>query len=296
MPYAVFEISAHAALPEQVEQLGSKPKFWFRWEVGERRWLFKYARSATGEHWAERIGAEVANLLGVPHADVELFKFGDSYGTASPSFVPPGIDLIHGNEILAGHVIGYDRKKRFRQNDHTFDRIVKALYEIFPKGLERTDALKTMAGYLALDALICNVGRHHENWGILRPSGGAKQPVTQKIAPTFDHKSSLGRELVDDKRASLLEQGRVAEYVSKRSGAIYWKESDPKGGNPLALCTRAASIHRSYFRPWLDRLKSIAPADLELLVSEVPDDWMTSIAKEFAKAILLYTSDELRKL
>jgi hypothetical protein len=293
MPYAIFEIFGESS--ERVEQLGSKPKFWFRFPSGDRRWLFKYARSATGEHWAEKIGAEVANLLGVPHAIVELCKFGDKYGTASPSFVAPGIDLIHGNEILAGRVIGYDRKKRFRQNDHTFDRIVKALYEIFPKGLERTDALTTMAGYLMLDALVCNVDRHHENWGILRSSSRRENAATQEIAPTFDHASSLGRELLDDKRASLLKQGRVAEYVSKDSGAVYWKETDSKGENPLALCTRAATIHPSYFRPWIDQLKSITPADLELLVSEVPDDWMTSIAKDFAKAILLYTSDELMK-
>jgi hypothetical protein len=294
MPYAIFEIFGESS--ERVEQLGSKPKFWFRFPSGDRRWLFKYGRSATGEHWAERIGAEVANLLGVPHAIVELCKFGDSYGTASPSFVRPGIDLIHGNEILAGRVIGYDRKKRFKQNDHTFDRIVKAFYDIFPEGPQRTEALITLAGYLTLDALVCNVDRHHENWGILRSLSRREHAATQEIAPTFDHASSLGCELVDDKRASLLEQGRVAEYVSKGSGAIYWKESDPKGENPLALCTRVASIHRSYFRPWIDQLKSIAPADLELLVSEVPDDWMTSIAKDFAKAILLYTSDELRKL
>jgi hypothetical protein len=293
MPYAIFEIFGESS--ERVEQLGSKPKFWFRFPSGDRRWLFKYARSATGEHWAERIGAEVANLLGVPHAIVELCKFGDSYGTASPSFVRPGIDLIHGNEILGGRVIGYDRKKRFRQNDHTFDRIVKALYEIFPKGLERTDALTTMAGYLVLDALVCNVDRHHENWGILRSSSRRENAATQEMAPTFDHASSLGRELLDDKRASLLKQGRVAEYVSKGSGAVYWKETDSKGENPLALCKRAATIHPSYFRPWIDQLKSITPADLELLVSEVPDDWMASIAKDFAKAILLYTSDELMK-
>jgi hypothetical protein len=294
VPYPVLEI--FEGIPERVEQLGSKPKFWFRWPSGERQWLFKYARAATGEHWAEKIGAEVADLLGVPHAIVELCKFGDRYGTASPSFAPPTVDLIHGNEILAGHVIGYDARKRFRQSDHTFDRIVKALYEIFPKGAGRIEALTTMAGYLTLDALICNVDRHHENWGILRSSGRTQQPATQTIAPTFDHASSLGRELRDDKRTSALEKNRVAEYVSKGSGGIYWKESDEKGENPLALCRHAATIHRSYFRRWIDRVKNIAIPELEVLVSDVPDEWMTPIAKKFATAILLHTTNELRKL
>jgi hypothetical protein len=295
VPYAIFEIHPQAALPDQIEQLGSKPKFWFRFEGGGRRWLFKYARPETGEHWAEKIGAEVASLLGLPHAVVDLCTFGDKRGIASPSFVPSGVDLIHGNEILAGRILGYDAAKKFRQSDHTFDRIVKA-FDIFPKGPLRTQALTTLAGYLMLDAIICNVDRHHENWGILRPSAVAGKAATQTIAPTFDHASSLGRELRDEKRRMLLAQKRVAEYVSKGSGAIYWKETDPKGENPLALCTHAASMHPSYFQPWVDRVKNIAPTELELLVSDVPDDWMSPIAKNFATAILSCTTNELRKL
>ena len=294
MPYPILEV--FPAGSERVEQLGSKPKFWFRWDIGDKRWLFKYARSGTGEHWAEKIGAEVAELLGVPHASIELAVFGDKRGSASPSFVPPGIDLIHGNEILAGRILGYDAKKRFKQSDHTFRRIVAAFYDIFPEGARRSEALTTLAGYLTLDAIVCNVDRHHENWGILRSSSRANLVATQTIAPTFDHASSLGRELRDDKRASLLKQNRIAEYVSKGLGAIYWKESDPKGENPLALCRRAATIHRSYFQYWIDRIKNIAPTELEVLVSDVPDDWMSPIAKQFVKAILLYTTNELRKL
>ncbi len=293
MPYAILEISAESS--ERVEPLGSKPKFWFRFPRGERRWLFKYARSGTGEHWAEKISAEAANLLGVSHADVELCVIGDRHGSASPSFVPPGVDLIHGNEILAGRILGYNAHKKFRQSDHTFSRIVAAFYDIF-EGPDRTEALTTLAGYLILDAMICNVDRHHENWGILRSAAAAKKPAMQTIAPTFDHASSLGRELRDEKRKTLLAAHRIGEYVSKGSGAIYWKKTDPKGENPLALCTRAANIHRSYFKPWIDRVKNIAPAELEVLVSDVPDDWMSPIAKQFAKAILLYTTEELRKL
>jgi hypothetical protein len=294
VPYAILEISP--ASSERVEQLGSKPKFWFRWPSGDRRWLFKYARSATGEHWAEKISAEVARIFDIPHADIELAEFGGKRGSASPTFVPPGIDLIHGNEILAGRILGYDAKKKFRQSDHTFRRIVAAFYDIFPEGARRSEALTTLAGYLTLDAIVCNVDRHHENWGILRSSSRANRVATQTIAPTFDHASSLGRELRDDKRTLLLKQKRIAEYVSKGLGAIYWKETDPKGENPLALCRRAANIHRSYFQYWINRIKNIAPAELEVLVSDVPDDWMSPIAKQFAKAILLYTTNELRKL
>lgn len=279
---------------ERFESLGSKPKFWFRMADDPRPWLFKFARPNTGEDWAEKISAELAAVLGLPHATIELATFLGTRGSASPDFVPDDSDLIHGNEILAGHILGYDAGKKFGQSDHTFGRIVSAFYSIFPEGSERSEALTMLAGYLTLDALIGNVDRHHENWAVLRTTSSGAPPL--RIAPTFDHASSLGRELRDEKRKDFLRQKRIAAYVQKGSGAIYWKETDARGANPLALAIRAAKTHRSYFQRWIDRIKDVAPAELDLLVSRVPEDWMSPIAKEFAVAILSYTTEQLKKL
>ncbi|MBV8466242.1 MAG: hypothetical protein JO218_09885 [Burkholderiales bacterium] len=57
------------------EQLGSKPKFWVQRDDG--RWLFKEARTNTGEDWAEKVAAELAHAIGVAAADVELANFGE---------------------------------------------------------------------------------------------------------------------------------------------------------------------------------------------------------------------------
>lgn len=59
-----------------VEQLGSKEKFWF-WHEGQK-WLFKEARliqspqctECAGEDWAEKVAAEIARLLNIPAATV----------------------------------------------------------------------------------------------------------------------------------------------------------------------------------------------------------------------------------
>lgn len=52
-PYPVIHIRADS--PELTEQLGSKPKFWFRMAGDDQPWLFKYTRENTGEHWAEKL-------------------------------------------------------------------------------------------------------------------------------------------------------------------------------------------------------------------------------------------------
>lgn len=51
--------------------MGSKEKFWLRLRGGQRL-LVKFAREGTGEHWAEKVGTEVAQLLGIPTPQVEL--------------------------------------------------------------------------------------------------------------------------------------------------------------------------------------------------------------------------------
>ena len=115
--YPIISIPLEAR--EDTEQLGSKPKFWVL--LHEQRWLFKEARPNTGEDWAEKAAAEIARSLGIDAAIVELAEFGGKIGCISCNFinVEAGEALVHGNEIMAWKVSGYDKAKIFRQSDHT---------------------------------------------------------------------------------------------------------------------------------------------------------------------------------
>jgi hypothetical protein len=143
------------------EQLGSKSKFWFEHEG--KRWLFKLARDNTGEDWAEKVAAELAQFLPIDAAHVELADYRGRRGSASLSFIAEGESLVHGNEILAGQIFGYDRQKKLKQSDHTFDNIVAAVRTLVHATEWYHDVLKEIARYIVLDGLICNTDRHHEN-------------------------------------------------------------------------------------------------------------------------------------
>jgi len=98
------------AIPDEaqddLEPLGTKPKFWFRNEAGD--WcLFKEARPNTGEDWAEKIACELARLLRLPHAEYDLAEWRGRSGVVCQSFVPDGGHLEHGNELLAAVVPAY---------------------------------------------------------------------------------------------------------------------------------------------------------------------------------------------
>jgi len=199
--YNILEISSENVL--ETESLGSKTKFWVRIveDNEEEDWLFKIPRENTGEHWAEKVAAKVGKILNIPCAHVELAKFEGTNGSCSKSFInkKKKPELIHGNEILSGRVIGYEKNKKYGQRDHTYTNIREAISRTGNES-EAERALKHFAGYIVLDALIGNTDRHHENWALLRWTDKDKQTY-HVLAPSFDHASSLGRVLLDKKRA-----------------------------------------------------------------------------------------------
>lgn len=88
-PYGIVEIARQQILGP--EHMGSKAKFWCQLESSERgrqaRWLFKHPQEHTGQHWAERIAAELAARLGIPHAPVRLATYEGARGSICKSFV-----------------------------------------------------------------------------------------------------------------------------------------------------------------------------------------------------------------
>ena len=90
--YHILQVQPEWAL--ESEDMGTKEKFWYQ-KPGDdgRNWLFKRPRPETGEHWAEKIAAEVAKVLRVPHATAKLAEFQDQRGSVSQSFVSDGQEL-----------------------------------------------------------------------------------------------------------------------------------------------------------------------------------------------------------
>jgi hypothetical protein len=294
-PFPIFQLRFDS--PDVIEQLGSKEKFWFRMEGDKQPWLFKFTRENTGEDWSEKIASEVAKLLEVPAAEVELAIFTGKRGCASHSFVKTeeGFDLVHGSEVLAGRVLRYEKSKRWHQSNHSIKNIIAAVENTFPTR-QQSQQLRTLAGFIVLDAIICNTDRHHDNWALLRGLSEHGKKTVHQVAPSFDHASSLGRELRDDRRKTMLAQGLVEKYALKGSGGIYWLESDPKGENPLNLAIKADKDFPDYFRPWLERVQKLRSEDISGIVERVPAEWMSLDAKQFCLKLMSVTVEKLKAI
>ena len=276
------------------EEMGGKTKFWYGKPDDNTNWLFKYPRPNTGEHWAEKIAAEVAAVIGTTHAKVELAQFQGERGSVTESFARGGRALFHGNELLEITIVAYDPKAKFHHSHHTLKNIWLALERIFEQPEATENAKLLFAEYLVLDAIIGNTDRHHENWGLLRRQ--VEDRWRGFLAPSFDHASSLGRELRDERRDRLMAESRVGDYAERGRGAIYWSEDERYGPSPLELVRRAIRTYPDIFQPAILKLEKFGKDSLSKIVNRVPTDWMTPSARTFAIALMSYNCEQLRRL
>lgn len=193
---------------------------------------------------------------------------------------------------MAGRVLGYDRSKLRHQSDHCIPNILTAIEETFPPE-QRATQLRTLAGFIILDAIICNTDRHHDNWALIRgPFGPSK--IVHQVAPSFDHASSLGRELLDENRKHKLAQNLVGRYVTKAGGGIYWQSSDAKGANPPDLAIQSAKKYPDFFSPWLELVRQLPMVSLETILARVPGEWMSIESKQFSSKMMSVTIETLK--
>ena len=122
--FPIIKVPLDAA--DSSEQMGTKRKFWYH-DGQSGLTLFKEGRPGTGENWAEKVAAELADLLGVPHAIYDLATWGDDQGVVCPTFVPDQARLVHGNEILARGVRDYDPQLAYGQVQHTVRHVLTVM-------------------------------------------------------------------------------------------------------------------------------------------------------------------------
>lgn len=291
--YPIIQVQPEWAL--EPEDMGTKEKVWYRRPgEGQMDWLYKRPRPSTGEHWAEKIAAEVASELGVAHARIELAEFGEERGSASESFVPDDHDVFHGNQLLERMTPGYDPTAKRRLSEHSFANIWRSFGDLFVTRQAAEETRGAFAGQLVLDAVIGNTDRHHENWGLLRMQVGEHE--SGGLAPSFDHASSLGRELQDRKRGLLLVENRVGAYSDKARGEIFWSEEDRRPPSPLELVRKAAMKHLSHFGPTLERVGGLRHSRVTEIVNRIPDNWMSPVARAFAIELISYNRRRLMEL
>ena len=349
MPHTTYQVQS-VSIQFELQQIGlesrgTREKFWIFIPDEQilphelNLWLLKFPRRDTGEHWAEKIAAEVGDLIGVKCARVELANCDGELATICGSFDPDNfyelydyfvdetdymdadylrptnsewsrdvdqIDIegsifMPGSEILASKIHRYDtsREAQFRQRDHNVSNIIKAVKETVngeddQARQDSNDVLTSLASYALLDGLIGNMDRHHENWMIRDEiSNGVRR---FSAAPSYDHASSLGRELENERRARILDSDGILNYLSRGHGGVFGDRGQNRAPSPLETANYISQRWPEYTQPTLQRIGELPDTEIRTIIDRVPTEFMGDIAKEFAYQIIVTSKTELLKL
>lgn len=308
MKYRKYDVSKSVA--ERPEALGSKEKTWIvpSPELGLPAvpHLFKIGRPNTGENWSEKACCEILKRLRIPCAEYNFAVCLGNEGVISERFLPGRGSFVPANMIFSELDNEYDGSIRFKQARYKLVVALAIVQEAFlkpPLGAENIypdlTAHDFFVGYLLFDALVGNTDRHHENWGVVI-SGQTDDQTDFHLAPTFDHASSLGRELTDEARAKRLTtpdpRATVEAYAERAHSAFYGVGQNPKPltSRETVAALRQAAPETTIF--WAKKLETIESTVFEDIFARIGPNDISNEAVEFALRVLAYNQSMIREV
>ena len=279
---------------DEIEQLGTKEKYWIHDIASNEKKLFKIGRENTGENWAEMVAYKIGNHIGLKVAKYELASYNSKLGTISTNFVQESERLIHGNELLVKIDKSYPVDRFYKVREYKLDTVLN-LMKILEKAenIEVKSALDDFIGYIVFDCLIANQDRHHENWGLIV---GLEKKL--RLAPSFDHASGFGCKVSENEAV-----GRIAakdhryniEAFCKRAKTPFY-DKDSKQLSTIDACRVLIKHDKESFCKWVEKISMIKISFYEDILSKIPKEFICDYSKLFALEILKENTKRLKSL
>ena len=199
----------------------------------EKKWLinpdtkqtgiFKFPKimssgEITGEYWAKKLATDIAALLGIECAKVDIGLYHDRIGSMSYNVLGPDEELIEGIQYIVNKYPNYNGDKFIDIKSSKIYSIQMILESLNGTGLEQ-DFLKIPI----FDALIGNSDRHHSNWAVVKNI----HTGVIRISPLYDNGSSLCC-LVSDSRVQHFMNSLInfeSLVYGKSKSIIGWQDS-----------------------------------------------------------------------
>lgn len=167
---------------------------------------------------------------------------------------------------------------------HSPERIIEALAGCRAAiGYEHVSGAGMFAGYLTLDAWVANLDRHDQNWAVIRSTKSGEL----RLAASYDHASSLGFNLMDDRRSALLDGQQLGRWAERGRGNRFEHDpSRPRSEVPslVDIAHRALALIGHEDGRWLELLRGVDGAAVEEVVRSTPK--LSDPARRFVVELL----------
>lgn len=288
--YPIIEI----AYKDEIEQLGTKEKYWIHDATTNEKKLFKIGRENTGENWAELVAYKIGEHIGLPVARYELAVYNSKLGTISTNFVQDDERLIHGNELLVKIDKSYPSDRFYKVREYKLDTVL-SLLKILERAenIEIQNAMDDFIGYIVFDCLIANQDRHHENWGLVV---GLEKKL--RLAPSFDHASGFGCKVQEREAINRLctkDYKYTVEAFCRRAKTPFY-DKDSKQLSTIGACKILAKHDKKSFCKWVEKIAEVEDSFYESIFEKIPNEFINQNSKLFALEILKENTKRLELL
>lgn len=280
MTYKVIDVSDWPVVAE--EPLGADVKEWIcppeRVTVsGDREhfWLYKPAKTGIRktkggsqrsfrrmDDLAERIVCELARLVGIPVADVELAERATTEGMISRNVKPNGWEF-HNADVVLSELSGYESCAGDERPRHRVGHNLKNISEVLrdcggpPGACEEWQAFDVFVGFLWLDAWVANTDRHAFNWAILERGG------ERRLAASYDHGSSLASGQPDEDLGA-------KDPIAFASRGFVTRFEAPANTTLVEFANRAEAMTIGRGREWKERIATVTPDEVGGILDAMP--------------------------
>lgn len=298
-----------------VEQTGISEKYWLKGKDGRREFLIKIPNpKRQDECWVEKVVCELCGIAGIPCAAYDLCECVSTttggavttqLGVITKNMCPQGWRLSLGNALMTA-CLGADEyissmKKGKPNPTYTIENVMICLenLEKISKGTWIGEGARVrFCQYLALDAVVGNQDRHHQNWAILENENDGIHE--RMMAPTFDHGASLGRGLLDEerraRRATKDRNFKVAAYAERAKSMFTC--TTPNGVvsrlSTLQALQRALELCPTAKKQVLEILDRLSVEQVTGIFDELPSSFITVDARLFAQDLIAANISRIR--
>lgn len=288
--FAVIIVSEASKLGEEFVDLGMLDKFWMSTpELGLA--VFKADSPMGTTAWSEKIASELARAIGLPTVSYELgIDWQGNRGVISPNFLKAGEIELAGADLLS---LVYGKDNYYYTLENSINALAANNIKLpisWAAPPQITTAAELFAGYLMLDAWICNIDRHDYNWGVrVDPSGSLE------LLPNFDCGASLG---VQMSGSEIVKLGLKADRCSSMMGAAICRRTEraAENFNFPDLARELLDIYPTAASYWIGKIGAISLTIVSDLFERIPADWIDLASKEFAIDLLEFNRQQLTSM